>query len=800
MKLFISTGNSRKEKHWNGSEIDLEELRERLANTIRTSETVEQYRKLSKARQDDIKDVGGFVLGKLKGGRRKKDCVEYRSGLTLDMDYAVEGIADQIEMLFSFHCLIYSTHKHTPEKLRLRLVIPFSRNVSPDEYQAVGRKVAEDIGMELFDDTTYEPSRLMYWPSTSANGAFYFRDIEGEPLNPDSVLARYKDWRDSAQWPVSSRQQAVVQREIKKQADPLTKEGAIGAFCRAYDIESAIEVFLSDVYQPSQMPGRYDYLPADSQAGVVVYNGKFAYSHHATDPACGKLLNAFDMVRIHRFGELDKRVDDGTEPGKLPSFKAMSEFSVRDERVKGEIARQREAAAKTEFAAPEDWQTALELDRQGKVKDTLDNLVLTIRNDDNLQSIAFNLHRDGIDAGKHLPWKQIKPGWNDSDFASLKVYLNKGYGVYAPAKTKDALLAVASERAYHPVREYLESLPEWDGLQRVDMLLSDYLGAEDSAYTRAVIRKTLTAAVARIYQPGAKFDSVLILNGPQGIGKSTFFAKLAGAWFSDSLTLTDMRDKSGPEKLQGYWILELGELAGMKKTDVETVKSFLSRVDDKYRASYGLNVESHPRQCVIVGSTNTESGFLRDITGNRRFWPVRVGGQSKRKPWQMTAEEVIQIWAEAKAIYQSGENLYLEGDVAAMAASEQAEAMETDDREGLVRNYLDTLLPEGWEAMSLYDRRNFLNGGEFDGSGRTGTVRRKMVCNMEIWCECFGRESSALKKIDSYEISGIVRKIEGWEKYTAKKMEYICFRFTESSGPISGNKSLDNGTSRMIGR
>jgi putative DNA primase/helicase len=769
MKLFISTGNSRKEKHWNGSEIDVEELRERLANTICTSETVEQYRKLSKARQDDIKDVGGFVLGKLKGGRRKKDCVEYRSGLTLDMDYAVEGIADQIEMFFAFRCLIYSTHKHTTEKPRLRLVIPFSHNVSSDEYQAVGRKVAEDIGMELFDDTTYEPSRLMYWPSTSANGAFYFRDIEGEPLNPDSVLARYKDWRDSAQWPVSSRQQAVVQREIKKQADPLTKEGAIGAFCRAYDIESAIEAFLSDVYQPSQMPGRYDYLPADSQAGVVVYDGKFAYSHHATDPACGKLLNAFDMVRIHRFGELDKRVDEETEPGKLPSFKAMSEFSVRDERVKGEIARQREETAKTEFAAPEDWQTALELDRQGKVKDTLDNLVLTIRNDDNLQSIAFNLHRDGIDARKHLPWKQIKPGWNDSDFASLKVYLNKGYGVYAPAKTKDALLAVASERAYHPVREYLESLPEWDGVQRVDMLLSDYLGAEDSAYTRAVIRKTLTAAVARIYQPGAKFDSVLILNGPQGIGKSTFFAKLAGAWFSDSLTLTDMRDKSGPEKLQGYWILELGELAGMKKTDVETVKSFLSRVDDKYRASYGLNVESHPRQCVIVGSTNTESGFLRDITGNRRFWPVRVGRQSKRKPWQMTAEEVIQIWAEAKAAYQSGENLFLEGDVAVMAASEQAEAMETDDREGLVRNYLDTLLPEGWETMSLYDRRNFLNGGEFGSSGRTGTVRRKMVCNMEIWCECFGRESSALKKIDSYEISGIIRKIKGWEKYTATK-------------------------------
>ena len=769
MKLFISTGNSRMEKRWNGREMELEEFIQRISATIRTSETAEQYRKLPKAKQDDIKDVGGFVLGKLKGGRRKKDCVAFRSGLTLDMDYATEDIPEQMEMFHDFRCLIYSTHKHTPEHPRLRLVIPLSRNVSPDEYTAVARKVAEEIGMELFDDTTYEPSRLMYWPSTSSDGEFVFRDIEGEILNPDAVLAKYKDWRDSSEWPVSSRQQSVVQREMKKQADPLVKDGVIGAFCRTYSIEEAAAEFLSDVYQPSAMPGRYDYIPADSQAGVVVYEGKFAYSHHATDPACGNLMNAFDMVRIHKFGELDVKSPEDGDAVKLPSFKAMSEFAVKDEKVKLQLAREREESAKAEFQTEKDWQSALELDRQGRVKDTLDNLVLAIRNDERLQSVAFNLHRDGIDAGKELPWKQIKPGWNDSDFASLKVYLNKGYGIYSPSKTKDALLAVASERAYHPVKEYLDHLPEWDGEKRVDTLLADYLGAEDSEYTRAVIRKTMAAAVARIYRPGTKFDSVLILNGPQGIGKSTLFAKLAGAWFSDSLTLTDMRDKSGPEKLQGYWILELGELAGMKKTDVETVKSFLSRVDDKYRASYGLNVESHPRQCVIVGSTNTESGFLRDITGNRRFWPVRVNGQSARKPWQITEGEVLQIWAEAKEIYKSGEHLFLEGDAAAMAASEQAEAMETDDREGLVRTYLDTLLPENWDAMSLYDRRNFLNGNEFGETKRAGMVRRNMVCNMEIWCECFGRDSSSLKKIDSYEISGIMRKIEGWSKYTLTK-------------------------------
>ena len=355
----------------------------------------------------------------------------------------------------------------------------------------------------------------------------------------------------------------------------------------------------------------------------------------------------------------------------------------------------------------------------------------------------------------------MKPGWNDSDLASLKVYLSNNYGLYSPTKTKDALLSVAAERAYHPIKEYLESLPQWDNVPRVDTLFIDYFGADDNSYTRAVSRKSMVAAVARIYQPGTKFDSVPILNGPQGIGKSTFYAKLAGKWFSDSLTLTDMKDKSGPEKLQGYWILELGELAGMRKADVEVVKSFLSRVDDKYRASYGVNVESHLRQCIIVGSTNAENGFLRDITGNRRFWPVRVNGNSKKKSWQLTKAEVEQIWAETLVLYARGEKLYLENSDAVKAAMEQDAAMETDEREGLVRKYLTMLLPENWDTMDLYARRNFLH--DDDPTNQKGTVARQYVCNMEIWSECFCREPSTMKSSDSYTIAAIMKKL-GWKR------------------------------------
>ena len=761
MKLCI--GNSRIEKHWNQVEMALTEFRDRIAHTRRTAETVEQYKKLSKAKQDDIKDVGGFLLGSLKDGRRKKDCVISRSGLCLDLDYALEDTIDQVEMLFSFRAYFYSTHKHTPEKPRLRLIIPLAREVSPDEYVAVARKVAEEIGMELFDDSTYEASRMMYWPSTSADGEFIFREIEGELLDPDAVLAKYMDWHNSAEWPVSKRQQTIVQREVKKQADPMEKNGLVGAFCRAYSINEAIETFLTDVYQPSAMAGRYDYMLADSQAGVVVYEGKYAYSHHATDPVCDRLLNAFDIVRIHKFGELD---GEAADPAKLPSFKAMQEFALEDERVKLTLANDRQQQAEAEFAV-ENWQTKLELDKQGRVKDTLTNIAHIIRFDPQLQAIVYNEFKSMLDVVGALPWKQVRPGWGDADLACAKLYFEKLYGIWSPTKFKDALLAVVSaERIYHPIKEYFNTLA-WDGIERIDTLLIDYLGAEDTAFVRAATRKTLCAAVARVYEPGVKFDSILVLNGPQGVGKSTLFALLGGKWYSDSLSISDMKDKTAAEKLQGYWILELGELAGIKKMDVETVKSFISRTDDKFRQSYGVNVESHPRTNIIVGSTNAESGFLRDITGNRRFWPVHVTGNGKFHAWDLTA--VDQIWAEAIVKYHAGEELFLKGSIVAEAYVEQQQAMEADDREGLVADYLEKLLPQNWDEMDLYQRRSFLGGSEFGEPTTPGNVAREKVCSMEIWCECFGKERQNLKRADSYEIEGILTRIGGWQKLLSNK-------------------------------
>lgn len=769
MKIKLSVGNSRMDKKWRLMEMELEDFRDRIFQTKVTAETIAEFKKMPKAQQDAIKDIGGFVLGTLKGGRRKKDCVLTRSALSLDMDYASPEVIEQVEMFFSFRCYFYSTHKHTPEAPRLRLIIPLSREVGPDEYMAVARKVAEEIGIEQFDDTTYEPSRLMYWPSTSSDGEFVAQEIDSDILDPDTILAKYTDWHNTAEWPVSRRQQTIVQREIKKQADPLTKAGMVGAFCRAYTITAAIDTFIPDVYKHSSMPGRYDYIPADSHAGVVIYDDCFAYSHHATDPACGKLLNAFDVVRLHKFGALDGKADPDAPPSKLPSFQAMQDFAVQDTQVKLQLAKERQTLAEADFSAVvgDEWQTELELDKQGRVKDTLTNIAAIVRNDPNLQNIVYNEFKGMVDVIGPLPWKQVRPGWNDADLANAKLYFERVYGVWSPTKFKDALLAVVSaERLYHPVKEYLNGLT-WDGTERLDTLLVEYMGAEDTPYVRAVTRKTLCAAVARIYEPGIKFDSMLVLNGPQGMGKSTFYALLGREWFSDSLSIADMRDKTAAEKLQGYWILEIAEMNGIKKVDVETVKSFLSRSDDKFRQAYGTVVESHPRTNVIVGSSNADRGFLRDVTGNRRFWPVNVTGLGVKHPWELT--EVDQVWAEALERYRAGEELYLKGDVAHDAYQAQQEAMETDDREGLVEQYLERLLPENWAEMDLYQRRSYLGGSEFPGPAIAGTVRRERVCCMEIWCECFGKERENLKRPDSYEIESILQKLGGWVVTTENK-------------------------------
>ncbi|MEG0379620.1 MAG: VapE family protein, partial [Eubacterium sp.] len=270
-------------------------------------------------------------------------------------------------------------------------------------------------------------------------------------------------------------------------------------------------------------------------------------------------------------------------------------------------------------------------------------------------------------------------------------------------------------------------------------------------------------------EPGCKFDTMLVLCGTQGIGKSTLVKKLSKGWFSDSLRLNDTKDKTAAEKLQGCWIIEIGELAGMGKTDSDVLKSFLSSDNDRYRASFGRRVTPHPRQCIFFGTSNALDGYLRDETGGRRFWPVTVRGEMGVVTWSLTEEEIDQIWSEALMYYEAGEKLYLEEDLVSAGREEQRKALESDPREYMVQEYLDIKVPAGWNLMSKEERAQFLDGFDSEFSEEE-LFPMDRTCYGAIWCECFNNKASKATARDRKDIERILLKL-GWEK-TEKRLKF----------------------------
>ena len=779
-KLLIAVGRSRNSTQWQNKEFNWSELLDKLAQTTRTRETAAEYAALPKGERDNIKDVGGFVGGYLKNGKRNNASVVNRCLVCLDADYADEGLLDDLDLTFINAYALYSTHSHTPEKMRLRLIIPLSRTVTPDEYAAISRRIADELTLTRFDPTTFEPARLMYWPSTPEDGEFFFHCEDAPFLDPDEVLKTYADWRDASLWPTTQPVEERIRHTAGKQEDPTEKRGIIGAFCRAHTVTDVLTHILSDRYTPTEQDDRYTFIGGSTTGGLVVYDDKYAFSHHATDPAGGKLCNAFDLVRLHLFTPGGTALDGSQVGDEASSISAMRAYAAADEATRIQLTEERLQQASEDFseesleqnqlntaeASSADWQSKLLYDKMGNIKNTLTNLLLIMQNDPHLKGVVFNQLSDGMEIRDDIapvPWKHPSKFWRDADDKQIISYIETRYGAFSNRNYDVAIGKVTDDRSYHPIRDYLSLLPEWDRTPRIETLLIDYLGAPDNRYVRAVTRKTLCAAVKRVLQPGIKFDTMLVLNGPQGVGKSTLIAKLGGEWFNDSLSLNDTKDKTAAEKLQGFWIMEIGELAGLRKAEVETLRSFLSRQNDIYRASFGKRATPHLRQCVFFGTTNEESGYLRDTTGNRRFWPVKTPGTGYKHSWQLTREEIDQIWAEALYYVNSGEKIYLDSDLDALAQEEQREALQTDEREGLVREYLDKLLPEDWETMDLAERRGFLRGDAFTGGNRVGTVRRNTVCALEIWCECLGRESGAIRRSDSNDIFSMLARI-GWKK------------------------------------
>ena len=785
--IHISIGASRTSKQWTQTELLWSEFCDRLKTPIRTAETVDEYHRLTKSAQGGLKDIGGFVGGTLRGLHRKAINMTGRDLVTLDLDAIkpgdTENVARTIDSLGMAYA-IYSTRSHTPYRPRLRVVVPTDRTMTPDEYEPVARKLAELIGIGMCDGTTFEASRLMYWPSCPSDAQYVYYVSDKPFLSADGMLAMYADWHDVRTWPQVPGQEAS-QRErqlLAKQADPKSKPGIVGAFCRTYGIREAIDTFLPHAYTEVEgVSDRLTFATGSTVAGAIIYDSNtFLYSHHNTDPCCGQLVNAFDLVRMHKFHDLDEPAKDNTPAHKLPSYAAMSKLAMQDTAVVTELNMERaRASAENVFAdiitettgqidvtdlepnalTDVEWMknSTLKYDENGRPKKTLDNMLKIMHHDPALKGrVAYDQFASRYVAKGALPWNTA-PGtrlWTDADDAGLRWYLENKYEVTGRNKVLDAMIMCAEQNGFNEVLDYLNGL-KWDGCCRLDTIFIDYLGAEDNVYTRAVARKSFTAAVARAVDPGCKYDTMPILIGRQGAGKSTLIRTMGKKWYADGLNTFE--GKEAAENIQGKWIIEAGEMAGYTRAEENASKQFLSRQVDVFRQAYGRRTQEYPRRCVFFGSTN-QYEFLKDITGNRRFWPVDLEITKPTKDVHMNLSgEVDQIWAEAVVRYHNGESLIIEDneEVLKIAKSVREIHMESSTKMGIINEFLLQKVPKNWGTLSQSARRTFLALGD-SGTPSDDLVYRDRICAVEVWWECFGMDPSRMKKSDTREINQIL--------------------------------------------
>lgn len=773
----IATGLSAGSKIWKNEEISWSTFIQKLFKCHKTTETYKTFLAATKEEQTKIKDVGGYVGGYLRSGRRGIKNVIHRQLLTLDIDFAHIDLWEDYTLLFDNAAVLHSTHKHCDVSPRFRLIMPLSRECAPDEYVAVARQIAGIIGIDLFDKTTFETNRLMFWPSSPSDVDYYFKSQDGPWINVDEILASYTDWTNTSLWPTSEKEFDEIKNKAEKQQDPELKKGIVGAFCRTYTIQDVIENFLSDIYSKAEIDNRYTYIKGSTSAGLIVYDDKFAYSHHGTDPCGGKLCNAFDLVRIHLYSHLDEGLVKGQ---KLKSFSAMEDLSINDKNVKGIIAEEKLQDARYDFEEffeeeEEDidikWMQELDVNSKGEYLSTSTNLNLIFLNDRRFKEIfRYNDFDNKRYVFGNLPWRRVvSPSlFKNVDESGIRNYIESIYGISSALKINDALAIEFEKNHFHPVKDYLNNL-KWDKTQRVDTILINLFGAEDNIYVREAFRKMTVGAVARIFNPGVKFDLVLTLVSQiQGTGKSSIFRALGGQWFSDSFFT--VQGTKAYEQLFGAWIIEIAELAGLRKADVESIKHFVTKQEDMFRPAFGHFVETYLRQCVFVATTN-QKNYLKDPTGNRRFMPIdtqdiKLEDNSRLKSFLGDKYVIDQIWAEAVYLYRHKEKLYLSPEAEKIASIEQKKHCEYDERRGIIEAYLNIDLPVNWDSMDLFERRMYFDNPKVYEKEKQ---ERIYTCVAEVWCECLGKNREDMDRYKTREINDILKSLDDWEFINSTK-------------------------------
>ena len=391
-----------------------------------------------------------------------------------------------------------------------------------------------------------------------------------------------------------------------------------------------------------------------------------------------------------------------------------------------------------------DWRAALVTNREGAPFPVLANAITALRHAPEWGGVlAFNEFSLGVTAMKAAPWGGPGAGdaWTDQEDRLTADWLQRA-GIRVSVETAgQAVQTVAHDRAFHPVREYLDSL-KWDRTARIDTWLALYVGAEANDYTRATGSRWLISAVARIYQPGCKSDCCLILEGEQGTRKSTALATIAGEWFTDECS--ELGSKDSAMQVRGVWVVELAELDAMTRGEVSRIKGFMSRGTDRFRPPYGKRVIESPRQCVFAGSVN-HSNYLRDETGGRRFWPVAC----RRILIDDLARDRDQLWAEAVARYRTGAPWWLDSaDLNRQAAEEQASRFE---------------------------------GGPWDELIGEWVAARETVSVSDVLAFCIEKPKANWTQTDKNAVARALRAM-GWERYRERTGNSIEWRYRRKTG------------------
>lgn len=754
--IRYAEGSSRFSKNWKNKKSDWLDFAKMFRAPKNTGlETLAEYKKLSRDEQTQLKDVGGYVGGEVNQKRRDNNTIRNRSLLTLDMDNLK---AEDVDIIltklkeFDYKFLIHSTRKHEPEAPRLRLLMPLATAVDVDKYEPIARGIASIIGIEYFDPSTFEVARLMFYPSICKDAEYFFIEGGSRVLDGEAILRIYRDWRDISEW---ASETAIKEKTDKK--DPRSFQYPIGEFCTAYPVERCLSEFFSDIYEASNREGRYSYTKGSTKNGARIFARHYFYSDHATDPLRGKALNAFELVKELMFNGNEQEAADFVSS--LEEVKALATKKMFGDKITEDS--QKEAQK-------------LKRNKAGLLLVTPVNLDIIFKLDSYLKDhIYYDEFKQRIlfEVGKSCPWARTNnrelDDWRDTDTSQLSSYIEKNYQM-AKVPAIDALDAavgrLATNNKKHPLLETLHAV-KWDGVKRVASVFTEFLGAEDTVYTRAVTELFFRAAYGRVYKPGCKFDDMIVVKGEQGIGKSTLFRKLA---ISDEYFLDSIQKFQGREPMEaiiGKWIVEAPEMQGLNKEDTNTMKAFLSKSCDDFRMSYGKRSTQHQRTCVFVSTTNDET-YLRDHTGNRRFLPIDCKGERavKNPITDLTKDYVLQLWAEARELYKKNDNLYLTGEAKAMLNEIQEAHYERDEWQGLIERYLDTPLPADWDKLGYFDRRNLLNGAWDPSFDKDKATIRDKVCIAEIMSECLGMTESQIDTVKRRRVAKIMDSLEGWAR------------------------------------